>query len=82
MLKIGKLEKKILDGLLTKKPRVVAQDLELDVSQVNSAKYYFRRKVQNARDFLAVANSKYRELLSSRLKTPSIMPEEDEDFGE
>ena len=75
MLKIGKLEKQILDALLTMKPRVVALRLGIPVTRVYSCKNYFLRKVQNGREFLAVANSHYKTLLSKRLKTPRIIPE-------
>ena len=83
MLKFSVREKKILDGLLTKSPKKVAEDLHIDVETVYYTKNYFKRKVQNAEEFLAVAKSKYAPLLRRRLNTPKIMPEdvdEDEDL--
>lgn len=76
MLKITPTEKKILDGLLTKTPKVVANTLKVHRQKVYSTKHYFLRKVQNAEEFLAVARGTYKPLLSRRLKTPKIMPRE------
>ena len=78
MLKIGKLEKEILDGLLETTPKKLAERMEIDVQKIYNTKSYFKRKVQNAGDFLAVAKSKYKPLLVKRLKTPKIMPPEDD----
>lgn len=81
MLKITDREKKILDALLTASPEVVAMRLKIDRQTVYSTKHYFRKKVQNAQEFLAVAKSKYQKHLSRRLQTPNIMPvDEDEDL--
>lgn len=80
MLKFGVLEAKILNGLLSCSPSMVAQKLEIDRQTVYNAKLYFRMKVQNGEEFLAVARSKYKPLLRRRLKTPAIMPVAPEDM--
>lgn len=80
MLKIGVLEKKILDGLLNSEPKTVASKLGVKLQTVYNTKSYFRRKVQNAGEFLAVARSKYKPLLAKRLKTPKIMPTDYEKY--
>jgi len=74
MLKLTKNEKQILDSLLTMNPKVVALRLKIPVAKVYSTKHYFKRKVQNATEFLAVAKSVYARLLKKRLHTPRIMP--------
>jgi len=74
MLKIGKSEKKILDMLLHKSPKLVSEELGIDVQSVYSTKHYFKKKVQNAREFLSVANSQYKSIISKRIKSPRIMP--------
>lgn len=80
MLKFTKFEKKILDALLKKRAKKVAQDLKLkDVQQCYNVKSSLKRKTQNAEEFLAVARGKYGDLLKHRVNTPSIMPEKDED---
>lgn len=79
MLKLSVMEKKILDLLLESEPKVVAQKLNIDVQKVYNTVSYFRRKVQNAEEFLAVARGRYKRLLRRRLKTPKIIPEEFED---
>ena len=79
MLKLSPLEKKILDGLLRSTPKVVASRLGVPVQKVYNTVSYFRRKVQNAEEFLAVAKGRYKPLLQRRLKTPKIMPEEEEE---
>ena len=78
MLKLTPMEKKILDLLLEAEPKVVAQRLNIKVQKVYNTLSYFRRKVQNAEEFLAVAKGKYKQLLKRRLKTPKIIPDEDE----
>ena len=80
MLKVSKMEAKILNGLLTKSGKKVAEDLNIKVQKVYSTKHYFLCKVQNAQEFLAVAKSKYKPLLKRRLTTPKIMPLEEEDW--
>jgi hypothetical protein len=81
MLKLGIIEKKILDELLKSEPKAVAIKLGIPVQKVYNTVSYFRRKVQNAEEFLAVAKSKYKPLLERRLKTPPIIPiEEEEEF--
>ena len=82
MLKLTPMEKKILDLLLEAEPKVVAQRLNIKVQKVYNTLSYFRRKVQNAEEFLAVARGKYKQLLKRRLKTPKIIPEEDEEDWE
>ena len=77
MLKIGVLEKKILDGLLDNTPKKLAESMDIKVQKIYNTKSYFKRKVQNASEFLAVAKSKYKPLLSKRMKTPKIMPTDD-----
>jgi len=79
VLKIGKLEKEILDGLLEATPKKIAEVLDIEVQKVYNTKSYFKRKVQNASEFLAVAKSKYKPLLVKRLKTPKIMPYDEKD---
>jgi len=80
MLKFTKFEKKILDALLKKSAKKVAQDLKLkDVQQCYNVKSSLKRKTQNAEEFLAVARGKYGDLLKRRVNTPNIMPEKDED---
>lgn len=74
MLRFTPSEVEILDLLLTSSPSVVAQKLKIKRQKAYSTKNYFLRKVQNAREFLAVANSKYKPLLKKRLNTPAIMP--------
>ena len=83
MLKLSKIEKEILDLLLSTSPKAVAQKLTVDIQKVYSTKHYFLCKVQNAEEFLAVAKSKYKPLLSRRLNTPKIMPitEDEEEWG-
>jgi transposase len=78
MLKLTVQEKKILDALLTAEPKTVAGKLGVSIQTVYNTKNYFRRKVQNAEEFLAVAKSKYKPLLGRRLNTPRIVPIEDE----
>lgn len=82
MLKLTENERKVLDLLLKADPQVVAVRLKIKRQRVYSTKHYFRKKVQNAEEFLAVAKSKYKRLLKRRLKTPRIMPilEDDEDW--
>lgn len=77
MLKIAPKEKEILDLLLVKKPKVVAKELGIDVSYVYNTTSYFRKKVQNAEEFLSIAKGRYRSILSRRLKTVKIVPEKD-----
>lgn len=79
MLKITKFEKKILDLLLKKSAKRVALDLKIKPQAVYNAYSSFKRKTQNAQEFLAVARGKYGPLLKRRLNTPSIMPEVDLD---
>ena len=79
MLKITKMEKEILDRLLTKKPEVVAMELGISRQKIYNTVSYFRRKVQNAEEFLAVAKSRYKPLLRRKLKTPKIIPDEEEE---
>lgn len=79
MLKLTPTEKKILDLLLTADVQVVAARLNIKRQQVYSTKHYFRKKVQNAEEFLAVARGKYQRLLKRRLKTPRIMPRLEDD---
>ena len=79
MLKLTKTEKEILDLLLTMKPKAIALKLKIPVAKVYSTKHYFKRKVQNASEFLAVAKSTYAALLKRRLRTPRIMPEVEEE---
>ena len=83
MLTISENEKKILDGLLKKNPKKVAEELGTSPQKVYSTKHYFKKKVQNAEEFLAVARGKYHSLLRRRLSTPKIMPvdNEDEEFA-
>jgi len=82
MLKLTKNEKEILDSLLTMNPKVVALKLKIPVSKVYSTKHYFKRKVQNACEFLGVAKSVYAGLLKKRLRTPKIMPSLEENLYE
>lgn len=82
MLKLGQKEKQILDMLIIAEPKVVALRLNIPIERVYAADHYFRRKVQNAEDFLAVARGRYKILLSRRLKTPSIMPLEGDEKDE
>ena len=79
MLKLSKIEKEILDLLLSASPKATAQKLNVDIQKVYSTKHYFLCKVQNAEEFLAVAKSKYKPLIRRRLNTPKIMPLEDEE---
>ena len=74
MLTITEHEKKILDRLLTATPKVVAQRLGIKRQAVYSTLHNFKRKAQNAEEFLAVARGKYGLLLRRRLNTPKIMP--------
>ena len=82
MLTLGRWEKLILDSLLGKEPKRVANDLGVSVQRVYSTKNYFLRKVQNGEEFVGMAHSKYKGLMKRRLKTPRIMPEEPEEDGE
>jgi hypothetical protein len=83
MLTLGRWEKLILDSLLKAEPKRVANDLGVSVQRVYSTKNYFLRKVQNGEEFVSLAHSKYKGLMKRRLKTPAILPdEEDEDFDE
>lgn len=80
MLKLTLHEKRILDALLTKTPKVIAEELNLkSVQTVHNAKTSLRRKVQNAEQFLSVVKSRYGSILKYKLTTPSIMPETDND---
>ena len=82
MLKLGVKEKKILDLLLVKKPKVVATDLGIEVKTVYNVVSYFRTKVQNAEEFLAVSKGRYRSILVRKMKTPKIVPDGNEENGE
>lgn len=79
MLKINNKEKQVLDLLLTNEPGLVAQKMKISRAEVYDIKYNFRRKVQNAREFLQVANSVYKPHLARRINTPGIMPGPDEE---
>lgn len=80
MLKLSPMEKKILDLLLEAEPKVVAQKLDIPVQKVYNTVSYFRRKVQNAEEFLAVARGRYKTLIRRRLKTPKIIPDDIDDY--
>jgi len=81
MLRFGRKEKLILDTLLKAEPKRAAKILGIPVSRIYTTKAYFRRKVQNGQEFLLVSRTKYKPLLKRRLKTPAILPdEEDEEF--
>jgi len=83
MLKLTIHEKRILDALLTKTPKVIAEELNLtSVQIVHNAKTSLRRKVQNAEQFLAATKGRYKSILIYKLKTPSIMPDMDDDNKE
>lgn len=79
MLKMTKQEVLILDSLRGATPKVVAKKLGLKQQQVYNAIHSFRKKTQNAQDFLAVAKSQYRYVLNRRLETPKIKPLDDMD---
>lgn len=78
MLKLTAHEAKILNELLTASPKAVAVKLGINVQDVYNANHRLRAKVQNAQEFLAVTKYKYKKLLSTRLKTPKIMPDDEE----
>jgi hypothetical protein len=88
MLKFGKIEVQVLDLLLRHKPWKVAEIMakrgykrfkgKKGVQKVYNVNSYFKRKVLNGEEFLAVSKSKYKRLLKRRVKTPNIMPDLDE----
>jgi len=47
VLKIGKLEKEILDGLLEATPKKVAEVLDIKVQKVYNTKSYFKQRPRN-----------------------------------
>lgn len=79
MLKLTKREKQILDALLVADNKTVALKLGIPLQTTYNTVNYFRRKVQNAQEFLAATKSKYKKHLRKRLDTPRIMPESDEE---
>lgn len=79
MLKLTKNQAEILDKLLRMESKKVAQVMKVSPDTVYGVLYNFKRKVQNAEEFLAVARSKYAPLLKKRLNTPRIMPVDEEE---
>lgn len=79
MLYLSNREKEILDALLSAEPKAVAEKLGVPVQTVYDVKTDLKAKAQNAQDFLAVVKSKYAPLLSRRVKSPAIMPTENEE---
>jgi len=77
MVKLTLHQKKILDALLTKTPKVVAAEFGLEVTACYQALHKLRFKIQNAEEFLSATKSKYRDLLKRRLLTPDVMPSDD-----
>jgi len=79
MLKMTKDEVRILNALKGATPSVAAFRLGIKEQKVYNTIHYFRRKTQNAQDFLAVAKGEYGFVLNRRLATPKIKPCKEDD---
>jgi hypothetical protein len=79
MLKLSVKQTKILNLLLTAKPKIVATKLNLPIQHIYDAKYKLKTDIQNAEEYLQVTQTKYAALLKNRkLKTPQILNQQED----